>query len=613
MSDDSLGLLVEFQAKYDTVTQGFNQIAKGTDQVIANNKKAETSFASLGKTASDGADTILNKWLGLGVALSAAGLIEFFNKTAESINHLSETARGLGVNAQDFQKLSYGAQLGGVGVDELGDSLKKFNITLGQALSGNDDAIASFKNLGINVNDLRGKDLASQYATVTTAAAKMKDSNIAASNAMQIFGRNYTSALSLGRDGLQANIKEFDTLGVTLDSSQRDAVKSFEDSKTKLDTIFEGFTQKVVADTSPAFTALITGITNFIQASGGIDGLATNVGNKIVSIVQATIDTFTALKPGFEALLDILSTLVSSSEAVFNAARSFANTSSDIASQGNTNAHASNPSITDFLADLVGYGHNYTGNNASGLPNFYQHVPLANLITGVGNPSFDNYDPNSGTPGANGASYIPSIPGTNTSFTPGISSTTNPYSNTSATAAIASIATAASKSTTALNTFGDAVQKSSDSITAGFKALDDKDKNSELQKIFGIVGTNQGAPLPDQPGQDFEKDAADLIQQLKAGGLSSNAFNSGVNLLRQDQQYNTSSGFSTQGFDQVIEEIQKYANSLGVQKQQVEVGITVTPTKDFAVKVFTNTDAAPYLAEAVAGVAAQAASTGAQT
>jgi hypothetical protein len=610
MSSDDLGLIVEFKAKYDSVTAGFNSIAKGSEQVVATNKKTEASFADLGTQAKTSLDTILNRWLGLGIALSGAGLFEIFNKTAESIENLTNKAKGLGIDSDSFEKLAYGAKQSGVDVDSLGDSIKKFNISLGQALSGNQTVIDSFKALGVNVQDLKGKDIADQYATVATAAGKLKDGNIAASESMAVFGRNYTQALLLGRDGIQQNIKGFDDLNVKLTDVQRESVRVFTDSKVKLDTLFEGFLQKVTADVSPAFAELISGVNKWVEANGGIDAVSTNVANKIVEIVQTSIDIFKALEPVFSTMFTGLGLIVDRAKLVLESVKGAANSYSDNLSQGNTNAHGADPGVSDFAFDFTGAG-------KSGWDAVFTR--LENLIHpySVENDATKNYNPNN-FPGVSGIGAGRSvIPG----FGAGPNASTNPYDGAPTTAAqLASSAlggfnTAIGKTTKNIGDMGDVIQKSNDMITSSFKALENKDTAAEVGKIFGIVG-NTGTPNPDDPTQDFEKQAADLVQQLKdagAGGIDTSLFNTEIDNLVKTQIADVNAGFNTQGFDGAIAEIKKYAESLGQKTQQVEVGITVTPTKDFTVKVFTNKDAAPYIAAAVAGAITDAAATGALT
>jgi hypothetical protein len=580
MADEST-IVIEFKAKYDEVTKGFNEVSKGSEKVHAETKKMEQGFGELGAKVHEGANSILNEWLGLGIALSGVGLVELFNRTAEGINHITDTAKGLGVSAQDFQALAYGAQLGGVGVDELGGSLKKFNITLGNALEGNQQAIDSFSSLGISVESLRGKSLADQYALVATAAGSLKDKNLAAAESAKIFGREYTSALRLGRDNITENIKEFDKLGATLSDTQREAVKAFDDSKIKLDTIFSGFAQKVVAQASPAFEKLIAGVSDFILASGGIDGVATTVGNKIVDIVQGTIDVFTALKPGFQFLLDTLNTLTVSAKSIFKEAQSFTLSFSDDLS--NKTSHYKDPGVSDFLYDAGGGSGKEDG--------VIDHLKTV----------FDNIlHPFDIAPGAFNNNHLTDTDypnQKNPSIADKYGSGSNPYANSSAIVAVDAFAKAVEKATPEMGDTGEEIKKlgksakaSSDAITAAFKTLDDKDKTTELNKVFGLVSANQGGSLPDQPEQTFEKDAAELIQAIKDGNLSAQAYNAGLNNLREDKNYNTAAGFNTKGFDEVIAEIQKYSESLGKQTPQVDLTITVTPSKDFLTSITTTTN-----------------------
>lgn len=582
MSDATYPIVVEIKSKFDQLTQGFTKITQGQDQLIKHNKAVENSFNSVSSKALLSADRILNKWMGLGTILAGAGVVALFNQTAEAIDNVTDKARGLGVSAQDFQKLSYGARLGGVSVEELESSLSKFNKTLGLALSGNKEAIDSFTAVGISAESLRGKSLATQYAEVATAASKLKDSNIAAAASIPLFGKNYSTALSLGRDGIEKNIEGFDKLGITLTNAQRKAVDSFNDSKIKLDTIFEGFFEKVVANSSPAFEKLINDVNDFIEKSGGIDVLATNVGNKIVDIVKNTIATFNALKPGFEFLLNTLSTLVASSGKIFSNVKSFTNSYSDNLSQGTTNGHASNPGVSDFLYDFQGKGE---ANKSwwSGVK-----ARVGNLIHpfDVAPDGFNNYNPNKIGVNSNGFQN-----------TAKLGASTNPYDAGTTTitpvTAIDKFSKAVESSTEQLNAMREKMAEVT-SIGQGLKQLKSQDASDALKQVFGIVKQNsiaENGKTPAQAGMttEFEKDAADLITSLKSQQLSSTAFQSSLNLLRQDLMQNIRGGYNTAGESSVIDEIQKYAEALGINKQK-EIGlkITIAPSKQFIATVFSD-------------------------
>jgi ribosomal protein S8 len=64
MADEST-IVIEFKAKYDEVTKGFNEVSKGSEKVHAETKKMEQGFGELGAKVHEGANSILNEWLGL--------------------------------------------------------------------------------------------------------------------------------------------------------------------------------------------------------------------------------------------------------------------------------------------------------------------------------------------------------------------------------------------------------------------------------------------------------------------------------------------------------------------------------------------------------------------
>ena len=571
---ESVGLLVEFKAKYDTVSKGFQEVSKGGQAVISQNKKVENSFTAIGTKATLGLKAAVGGFSLLSGAMLAGitGLYAFTGKIGETIDHVTDAARGLGVSAAEFQKLSYAASLGGVGINSIGDSLKKFNINVGQALSGNQDAIDSFKAIGVSVDQLKGKDLTQQFLLSATAAGNLKDKNQAAAASAAVFGRSYTDALSLGRDGIAENVKEFDKLGATLTESQRKAVDAFGDSKTKLSTIFDGFTQKVVADISPAFTQITEQVSQFIIASGGLDGVATKVGNTLTQVVNFTIDAVKGIGSIFGPILTELGGLIIS-------AKSLANQVSDSASgnrkDGGGFGGFLEQTIEHPLSSLSNFWGQILGSTLSGGSEFG-----ANGYQAGGTYSRNKYYRDLKIQNDLPANQIGAI-GLSGGLLSGSGSSTSSGT---------SITTSADNAAKSLNGLGDAALKSSDLITQGFKSLDSKGTSEELSKIFDIIDKNSdpNAGKGPNPNSDFAADAANLLQSLKDGQTSTSAYNAQLALLSKESLVDRSSGFDTRGQRGVIDEIQKYASSLGVKPQQVEVGITVTPSKDFIIKVAEN-------------------------
>jgi hypothetical protein len=637
---DNLGLQIGFSANEGNILAVFDKISNANKKLVDDTKKAHSEVDNLGTKFENLGRTIVHAF----EALAVLEVLNKFNEVAEGITKVTDRAKALGVSAESLEQLGFAAKLSGQDIGTVEDSLGKFSVKVGELLQGNKAVEESFKQVGLSASDLRGKSLTAQYEQVAIATQKISDKNLQAAAALPIFGRSFQSALALARDGLEKNIALYDKLNIGLTDEQRNATKTFTDSEKILGSIYDGLKEKIVANVSGPLAEMTNQLIDFIQKSGGIDKIAEDVGHKIVDIIKATIDTFNALKPGFVFLLDTLKTLVNTAQGIFSSAKFTANTFSDNLSQGSTAAHRSKPSFGDFLYDNYSLGKG--GSVGQSVSNFIHPFDVAPQ-------EFNDYDPNKGNKPANkfdprvgitGASYIASIPNFKNNTPTG--STTNPYDD--VTAKIAGIAVSSDKATKALETFGTGITKSGDLITAAFKSLDGKDIGDAINRIFGIINSkgvksqadydaetktglekylaqggtntdqynlNRQLSRPNDPvsttSADFDKAAAQLIQNLK-DGLSGQAFNSSIHNLALQSQVDLQSG--TGSADQkVIEEITKFATSLGANKQQVQVGITVTPTKDFTIKWATDQDTQGVFLDLVNSYVANSARLGAKS
>lgn len=568
MASDNLGLLVEFKAKHDSVKNAFNDIAKGQNDLIKKNNQVEKSFSSVAQSLKAGFANAALSITAVGVALvtSTAGIFSFVSRVDENIDKITDMARGLGVAASDLQKLGYAANLGGVSIDGLGDSLKRFNINVGKALSGNKEALESFKQLGLGADDLRGKDLTAQFLLTATAASKLKDNNLAAASASEIFGRNYTQALSLGRDGISENVKGFDALGVTLTDAQRQASDAFGDAKIKLSTIWDGFLQKISANVSPALTSLTNQITEFIQASGGIDAVATNVSDKLVTVINISAEVFKSIASNVSILIDKTSFLLEKARALTN----------NTLDEGGLGADVLNR--LSLVRDVLSNG--LSGNGFTVDPTIVGNpVNQADIVN-------RQFKPKDGQASQN-SSVIPNF---------------RELSNTT------------QKTISSLDKLNESFQKTSDNLISTGLA-NNKGTTDRLNKVFDIINKRDpNTGRPEAPSGDFEQWSADLIQSLQSGDIASGqSFNMELSNLQRLKMANELNGFNTSGQQGVIDEIKKYAETLGVKQQQVNVGITVTPTKDFVIKWATDSDVQGVFTDLVNSYVANAARLGAHT
>lgn len=161
---------------------------------------------------------------GLGVSLSAAGLIAFGRNVVETVGALGEQAEQLGVGTQSLQVYQFAASQTNVKQGELEKGLARLTRTIGEAAEGSDAALKRFNGLGVGILDAGGKVRSTDdvLQDVARAIAAIEDPAKRAAAAADLFGRGGQRMLPLlaevaaGMDGVTAQAK---AAGAVLDDA----------------------------------------------------------------------------------------------------------------------------------------------------------------------------------------------------------------------------------------------------------------------------------------------------------------------------------------------------------------------------------------------------------
>ena len=151
------------------------------------------SFASFGAA-----------FAGLGGAAAIAGV----TRLVSTLDDLADTAKGIGLSAEDLSAFQFSARAAGVSSEELTGGLSKFAQVLEDARNGSEEAERTVSALGIGLSELRSGTLTTEgaLARAADALAKYADGFEKTALARDAFGRGgakFTTFLSEGSDGLR--------------------------------------------------------------------------------------------------------------------------------------------------------------------------------------------------------------------------------------------------------------------------------------------------------------------------------------------------------------------------------------------------------------------------
>ena len=227
---------------------------------------------------------------------------------------LSKTANKLGVTTEALSQLRYAAELSGVGIQTTDMAVQRFTRRLSEAANGTGEAKAALIELGINARELGQVPLEEQMIELSKAFGNVKSSSDQVRLAFKLFdseGVSFVNILKQGEDGLRAMFNEATNLGVVMSSQAAKGVEEANDAFFRLQSLFGGIIDQIVAALAPALTALaemfqVYLVKSIAEANGSIEKFGQNAAKYIVEGVAGILDVLAQAIKGFEAFINAL-------------------------------------------------------------------------------------------------------------------------------------------------------------------------------------------------------------------------------------------------------------------------------------------------------------------
>ncbi len=288
-------LVVQIRAK----SSGLARNLKGAKNAVG--KFAKESIATLAK---------IGAAIGAAFAASGAIIISTINDTARSIDNLAKTSARLGIAIESLQGLRFAASLAGIETAKFDKIIQKMLRSIGELNQGTGESVEAFKELGISSKDIIDLSPDKQFELILNSLEKVGKQADKINLGQDILGRGGAQALNLTNGALEEGTKLFKELGLEITATQAKAVESFNDSKTALNAIFEGFKEQVTATVAPAFDVVVQHVIETIKEMEGLRQAAFKFGKAIIDASIAGIAAVQFIRNVFEGLGITLDTVV---------------------------------------------------------------------------------------------------------------------------------------------------------------------------------------------------------------------------------------------------------------------------------------------------------------
>jgi len=228
---------------------------------------------------------------------SVRGAFEDFRQHAEELDKLAKISDKFGVTAESLTAIRNGAELAGVGVEELAAAVKNFEKAVSEADDGGKKQIETLRRLGLTAEDFAGDqiDLVDVLAKVAGGLEGVDSAADRTRILIDLFGKtgaNLAPLLKEGADGIQNLAAQARSAGAVFSREDLARVEQFNDSWTALKQTFRTMAEQLVSVLSPAFTKFFTKLNEFANsefvrsAFTGLLSFLVEVYNTLESIVD---------------------------------------------------------------------------------------------------------------------------------------------------------------------------------------------------------------------------------------------------------------------------------------------------------------------------------------
>lgn len=285
-------------------------------------EKAEHAFESLHHKATA---------LGAVLAGSFAALTGITLEVTEQADHIGILAQQLGIGAEEFQQMAYAANMGDVGLEDFGNSLKFLQRSAAEASKGTEQYAEAFTELGISVKDAATGKIKPAKDLFYEVAERMKSVREPARRvqiAMDMMGRSgaqMVPVLLKGREGLKEFAKEATDSGYVMSKEFIERFGELDESFKRTRGLLRGLMFTMAEHFLPVIERVVKGFTRWYNDNKKVIALITGWG---VRAIASTITAIGFVVRGLGELLTWLGSvnpmLATTAIAVFALAAAFA-------------------------------------------------------------------------------------------------------------------------------------------------------------------------------------------------------------------------------------------------------------------------------------------------
>ena len=241
------------------------------------------------------------------IAVSVENLVGSVGGFASQGDRIAKTSRLVGLSVKDYQAFDQAARHAGMSTEEMDSALKKFNVNLGKAKSGDEKAFKVIDAI-LGGKDIAGfKDTTSLLKAVAEGYTKLGSAEQKAMVSQELFGKSGLKMSELLKNGGEDLQKQLDSATSGFSEQGAKDAEAFDDALQDMRETINSIKISVMEGLFPIFTDLFKVVQNFIKLNGTkIKGYLLTIADAVGNVVKALLPKIPAILEQIVSIIDVI-------------------------------------------------------------------------------------------------------------------------------------------------------------------------------------------------------------------------------------------------------------------------------------------------------------------
>lgn len=192
----------------------------------------DSGIAAAGKQVNKFGDELKNTLAG---AFSIAAITAFTKNLIQTVSHIDDLSKKLGVSAEALQEIEYAAKLSGSSIDAVATAFRALSKARLESLQNSESPAAQvFSAMGISNDELRAESLEKIFRRIADTVRTINFGSSELTMVNELLGRSGDELIPMFKAGLESASKEARDLGLVIDEGIVSSIDAAGDSIDRL-------------------------------------------------------------------------------------------------------------------------------------------------------------------------------------------------------------------------------------------------------------------------------------------------------------------------------------------------------------------------------------------